>query len=139
MSLKYLIVFYLRIILIWILVVAGRQFQLNWKWFVITEPKLYVVVHRLKRLLLALFNRKLLSQWKIDWKITFLSSHSLLCEDEMLKVAHGLLGKENDHLLVYWCCVIVVKKEIFVLLIKSNANECHTHAPSQLKSASPKR
>ena len=101
--------------------------------FVITEPKLYVVVHRLKRLLLALFNRKLLSQWKIDWKITFLSSHSLLCEEEMLKVAHGLLGKENDHLLVYWCCVIVVKKEIFVLLIKSNANECHTHAPSQLK------
>ena len=64
--------------------------------FVITEPKLYVVVHRLKRLLLALFNRKLLSQWKIDWKITFLSSHSLLCEDEMLKVAHGLLGKENE-------------------------------------------
>ena len=40
-----------------------RQFKLNWKWFAITEQKLYVVVHRLKRLFLALFNRKLLARW----------------------------------------------------------------------------
>ena len=96
-SSKYLIVFYLRIILIfeyWLK--QDDNSNLTESGFVITEPKLYVVVHRLKRLLLALFNRKLLSQWKIDWKITFLSSHSLLCEDEMLKVAHGLLGKENE-------------------------------------------
>jgi len=90
-----------------ILVSMGRQFKLNWKWFAITEQKLFVVVHRLKRLFLALFNRKLLPTLIQD-NHTFLSCFSVVVDhDDDVGSTWPFLGERRDHLRIYCCCSVI--------------------------------